>query len=580
MNELGETPESRLLGRAFVSSTFTDLREIREEVRVALRRAGYLDIAMEYLTAEDVRPADKCIALVRECDVFIGIIAWRYGSVLPPHRISITELEYETARDAGKPCLIFLLSEQAPWPVSRIDSNRRKIEAFRKRLGEANVVAFFQNRSDIVGKLFEALWKHEKASGVRGLLTEAGDRFRRALGVARDSQLKYYQFFRLFEFQEDIAVETIYVQEILQTKADRSPFDQIQNNAQARPAPIPESEVLKKIEEGDPCTIHVFEGRAGAGKSTMMKMWLLGLLRDKTREARLFPLFVSLRKFREHGGTPGYDALVAAVCDSAPGLDPSSVKVLLDPELPRLGLHELSILLLLDGLDEMPAGARREFLAFLSALPKTIRPVLSTRTGVLTETGYPVRSRCYELCDFEDGQIRAFVHKWFARDPTPGNELLAKIETGPKIKALAAIPLLLTCLAIHVQLYRELRLPDETVESMLLRESVEILVDRWDASREGRAPDLAFIEICFEIFLKMSERPRNVDVSWNDFIQMVESVTHGRVAADEVVRRIVHNGRILAGGVREGVHFSHGIFYDFFFAERVVRALESDRMEG
>ena len=45
------------MARIFVSSTFKDLEECREKVRLNLKRMGHEDIAMEYFVAEDKRPA-------------------------------------------------------------------------------------------------------------------------------------------------------------------------------------------------------------------------------------------------------------------------------------------------------------------------------------------------------------------------------------------------------------------------------------------------------------------------------------------------------------------------------------------
>lgn len=49
------------MARIFVSSTFKDLEECREKVRLVLRRMGHEDVAMEYFVAEDKRPLDKCL---------------------------------------------------------------------------------------------------------------------------------------------------------------------------------------------------------------------------------------------------------------------------------------------------------------------------------------------------------------------------------------------------------------------------------------------------------------------------------------------------------------------------------------
>ena len=52
------------MARIFVSSTFKDLEECREKVRLVLRRMGHEDVAMEYFVAEDKRPLDECLEAI------------------------------------------------------------------------------------------------------------------------------------------------------------------------------------------------------------------------------------------------------------------------------------------------------------------------------------------------------------------------------------------------------------------------------------------------------------------------------------------------------------------------------------
>jgi hypothetical protein len=86
-----------VVARVYVSSTSGDLEEQRKAVSEALRRLEHVDVAMEYYVAEDRPPLDRCLTDVRSCDVYIGIFAWRYGSIpwpVNPEGLSCTELEY------------------------------------------------------------------------------------------------------------------------------------------------------------------------------------------------------------------------------------------------------------------------------------------------------------------------------------------------------------------------------------------------------------------------------------------------------------------------------------------------------
>jgi hypothetical protein len=161
------------MARIYVSSTFGDLYEHRKKVSEGLRRLRHEDVAMEYYVAEDQRPLDRCLSDVASCDAYVGIFAWRYGHVPRennPEGRSITELEYRKARDKGIQCLIFLLSDEAPWPKAKQDRSTalEQIETFRQELSDRHVVSFFVNADDLTRKVNEAVTNWEKESGQTG----------------------------------------------------------------------------------------------------------------------------------------------------------------------------------------------------------------------------------------------------------------------------------------------------------------------------------------------------------------------------------------------------------------------------
>ena len=127
----------------YVSSTYQDLKEHREAVHGVLAKMRYDVVAMEDYVARDDRMVDQVLRDVAECDVYLGIFAWRYGYVPPegnPAGLSITELEYREAEAQRKPRLVFLVDTDAPWPPkfmdSRTDENERgaRIERLRREL--------------------------------------------------------------------------------------------------------------------------------------------------------------------------------------------------------------------------------------------------------------------------------------------------------------------------------------------------------------------------------------------------------------------------------------------------------------
>ena len=107
------------MAKIYVSATYADLKDYRAAVCDILHKLGHAVIAMEYYVTTDVYPLYKCLADVAACDLYIGLVGWRYGYIPDkdnPGNQSITELEYRRAGIAKLPRLMFLADKSAPWP--------------------------------------------------------------------------------------------------------------------------------------------------------------------------------------------------------------------------------------------------------------------------------------------------------------------------------------------------------------------------------------------------------------------------------------------------------------------------------
>jgi hypothetical protein len=112
-------------GQVFVSHTsdmalFPGDRSFVRAALDAVARAGMAPVDMQYFAARDGEPADYCRERVRECEIYVAVVGFRYGSMVPGEGISYTELEFQAASAAGLPRLVFLLTRGSrpcpPWP--------------------------------------------------------------------------------------------------------------------------------------------------------------------------------------------------------------------------------------------------------------------------------------------------------------------------------------------------------------------------------------------------------------------------------------------------------------------------------
>jgi tetratricopeptide (TPR) repeat protein len=110
--------------RIFISSTAVDLRDYRHKVRDAVLGLKNLPIQMETFSAQSRQPASEVMQMAAEADAVICIVAHRYGYV-PPKELggdgerSITWLEVDAAKHAGKPVFAFLIDPKAPWTQAK-----------------------------------------------------------------------------------------------------------------------------------------------------------------------------------------------------------------------------------------------------------------------------------------------------------------------------------------------------------------------------------------------------------------------------------------------------------------------------
>lgn len=124
--------------QVFVSSTYEDLQEERQEIMHALLELNCIPAGMELFPAADEDQWSLIKGVIDDCDYYIVISAGRYGSI-GPDGISYTEMEHRYAVEQKKPVIAFLHKEPDSLPKKRTEAKEEGqllLSDFRSRLQE------------------------------------------------------------------------------------------------------------------------------------------------------------------------------------------------------------------------------------------------------------------------------------------------------------------------------------------------------------------------------------------------------------------------------------------------------------
>jgi Domain of unknown function (DUF4062) len=133
--------QPRNVPQVMVSSTYTDVKDHRAALIVAINTHGLHPKGMENDSAKLVDVIESSLQMVRDSAAYILIISQKYGQIPEcprrnPDRLSITELEFDLAVRLERPILLFIMGERHTLlPVDmELDSEKRdKLIAFRER---------------------------------------------------------------------------------------------------------------------------------------------------------------------------------------------------------------------------------------------------------------------------------------------------------------------------------------------------------------------------------------------------------------------------------------------------------------
>jgi hypothetical protein len=485
----------------FISGTMRDLPTERERVAAVIREMGLEPIWAEERGATDRPPRDECERMARTCHVYLGLYSLSYGWKFPPDKTtSATEVEWQTAKKAGKPMLIYR---------QKGDPNPEQA-AFLEKAGEWQKGRYwyeFETLDDLLPRLRDDLAR---------LITESFRPERPALLADYRAHLR-----RLYAdlplsgipvpLDVTLPLDQVYVklralpeqEEAARRKAGLSP-----DRDEELPRRLAErlwrqreegEEAARRLEEAKPISPEegiarhdhlTVLGEAGAGKSTLLRH--LAWERAGDPEA-LLPLLVPLGRADALISQTGCSFLGAALdllTEHKAGEERDMLKQALAD-----AIGDKKVLFLYDGLDEAHL-ARQSVVAGLEKLAAEGQRLVVTSRPLGYERLAATDMAHFQMLPLLPEDAEAFSDRWFralaqARGvPKAKREEWARERSGwlqrqlderPGLHEVARNPLLLTFLAVLAGDEPQRDLPHRRKE--LYREYVERLFTEWEARR-------------------------------------------------------------------------------------------------
>jgi hypothetical protein len=483
----------------FISGTMLDLPTEREQVAAAIRDMGLEPVWAEKRGATN-RPSHKeCERMARTCHVYLGLYGLSYGWKFPPEEIiSATELEWQTAKRAGKPMLIYRQKGQ-PDP---------KQAAFLGRVGDWQRGRFwyeFETLDDLLPRLRDDLarliaesFRPERPA----LLADYRAHLRRlyadlplsGIPVPVDVTLpldRVYIKLRALPEQEEAArreaaLPPDHDEELPRQLAER--LWQQQKEWEKATRRLKETQPISPEEAVARHNRLAILGEAGAGKSTLLRH--LAWERAGDSNAPL-PLLVPLGRADTLISQKGCSFL-GAVLDLLTEHKAREERELLKQALAD-AIGEKRVLFLCDGLDEAHL-ARRSVVVGLEKLAADVQRLVVTSRPLEYERLAGLEH--FQMLPLLPEDAKTFSDRWFralaqARG-VPEEEwegwareragwLQRQLDERPGLSEVARNPLLLTFLAVLAGDEPQRDLPARRKE--LYREYVERLFTVWETRR-------------------------------------------------------------------------------------------------
>lgn len=155
--------------QVFVSSTFQDLKDERQEIMQALLELECIPAGMELFPAANEDQWTLIKKVIDDCDYYIVVIGGRYGSLAPTGQ-SYTEMEYRYALERGIPTIGFLHKNPGSIPADLSESDPKRKKQLKQfcEFVQKKVCRYWENPPDLGSKVSRSLINLIKTSPAIG----------------------------------------------------------------------------------------------------------------------------------------------------------------------------------------------------------------------------------------------------------------------------------------------------------------------------------------------------------------------------------------------------------------------------
>lgn len=146
----------------FISSTYIDCINYRKAAVDAINSLQSEDLnvlGMELFGARKKTTLEVCLEEVSKADIYILIVAHRYGTIDESTQKSYTQLEYEKIVKKDIPILVYFLDESVPVMPCWVDKDFKytKLSEFKSELGKRHTFQTFLDADDLRYKIVSDL---------------------------------------------------------------------------------------------------------------------------------------------------------------------------------------------------------------------------------------------------------------------------------------------------------------------------------------------------------------------------------------------------------------------------------------